>query len=109
MVSSLSPSRRPMVTIERITALLIALLLGVFLLGFLPPFVASFGYLVLVLVTIVVVRSVPVEPGAWLGLPDWCFRSAMWPPQTVIGGWLMLFTAVQRSAFFSSSSSSPPW
>jgi len=68
MVSSLSRSRRPMVTIERITALLIALLLGVFLLGFLPPFVASFGYLVLVLVTIVVVRSVPVEPGAWLGL-----------------------------------------
>jgi hypothetical protein len=31
-------------------------------------FLTSFGYLLLVLATIVVVRSVPVEPGAWLGL-----------------------------------------
>jgi hypothetical protein len=68
MVRSLVRPPRPVVTIERITALLIVLLLGVFLLGFLPPLFTSFGYLVLVLATIVVVRSVPVEPGAWLGL-----------------------------------------
>jgi hypothetical protein len=68
MVRSILGAPRPVVTIERITALLIGLLLGVFLLGFLPPFFISFGYLVLVLATIVAVRSVPVEPGAWLGL-----------------------------------------
>jgi hypothetical protein len=68
MVHFLARPSRPVVTIERITALMIVLLLGVFLLGFLPPYFTSFGYLVLVLATIVVVRSVPVEPGVWLGL-----------------------------------------
>jgi len=68
MIRFLARPSRPIVTIERITALLIVLLLGIFLLGFVPPFVTSFAYLMLVLATIIVVRSVPVEPGAWLGL-----------------------------------------
>jgi len=68
MVKPFSPSSPPVVTIERITVLLLAVLLGVFLVGLLPPFTTSVAYIVLVLATVVVVRSVPVEPGAWLGL-----------------------------------------
>lgn len=53
---------------EWITALLLVLLVGFILIGLLGVFPSSFVYLLFVLLTVVVVRSVPVEPGAWLGL-----------------------------------------
>ena len=68
MATLVSSPSSPIVTIVRIAALLIAVVVGVFLVGLLPPFTTSLAYIVFVLATIMVVRSVPVEPGAWLGL-----------------------------------------
>jgi hypothetical protein len=68
MVKQVSRQFSPRISIARMTALLVAVLVGLFLVGFLPPGTTSVAYLVLVLATIAVVRSVPVEPGAWLGL-----------------------------------------
>jgi hypothetical protein len=63
---SLRPSRR-LITIERIVAaLLILVALGV--LAYLAFFVAIAVYVAFLFATVLVVRSVPVEPGAWLGL-----------------------------------------
>lgn len=63
---SLLPSR-PVITVERVVAaLLILIALG--LVASLALFDAIVVYVVFVLVTIFVVRSVDVEPGAWLGL-----------------------------------------
>src|ERR1700687_2789735 len=64
---SLRPSR-PLITIERVVAALVVILIGFGLLTWLQVFDAAFLYLVFVLATAVVVRSVEVEPGAWLGL-----------------------------------------
>src|ERR1700736_3776471 len=63
---SLRPSR-PLITVERVVAaLLILIALG--LLASLAFFGTIAIYLLFVFVTILVVRSVAVEPGAWLGL-----------------------------------------
>jgi hypothetical protein len=63
---SLRPSR-PLITIERVVAaLLIVLALGV--VAWMAFFLTIALYLLFLLATILVVRSVPVEPGAWLGL-----------------------------------------
>jgi hypothetical protein len=48
-----------------ITLLIVVAVILMSLLGWVP---AGFAYLLFVLVTIFTVRSVPVEPGAWLGL-----------------------------------------
>lgn len=53
---------------EWITVVLLALLVGSILIGLFGAFPFSFVYLLFVLLTVFVVRSVPVEPGAWLGL-----------------------------------------
>src|ERR1700693_607405 len=68
MVTQVSRPSSPRISIARMIALLVPALLGLFLVGFLPPGATSLAYLVLLLATIAVVRSVPVEPGAWLGL-----------------------------------------
>jgi hypothetical protein len=68
MVAKVSHPSSPRISIARTTALVVAVLLGLFLVGFLPLGATSLAYLVLVLATIAVVRSGPVEPGAWLGL-----------------------------------------
>jgi hypothetical protein len=63
---SLRPSR-PLITVERVVAaLLILIALGV--LAWLAFFVAIAVYVAFVFATVLVVRSVRVEPGAWLGL-----------------------------------------
>lgn len=64
---SLRPSR-PLITIERVVAALIVLLIGFGLLAWFEIFDAGLIYVLFVLVTAFVVRSVEVEPGAWLGL-----------------------------------------
>jgi hypothetical protein len=64
---SLRPSR-PLITIERVVAALIFVLIGIGLLAGLGVLDAGLFYLIFVLVTAFVVRSVDVEPGAWLGL-----------------------------------------
>jgi len=63
---SLRPSR-PLITIERVVAALL-ILIGLGLVAWLAFFAAIALYLLFVLVTILVVRSVAVEPGAWLGV-----------------------------------------
>ena len=63
---SLRPSR-PLITVERgVAALLILVALG--LLAWLAFFVTIAVYLAFLFATVLVVRSIPVEPGAWLGL-----------------------------------------
>jgi hypothetical protein len=64
---SLRPSR-PLITIERVVAALVVVLIGFGLLLWFELFDAGLLYLMFVLVTAFVVRSVDVEPGAWLGL-----------------------------------------
>lgn len=64
---SLRPSR-PLITIERVVAALLLILIGFGLLAWLQVFDAAFLYLLFILATAFVVRSVAVEPGAWLGL-----------------------------------------
>ncbi|MDQ6884914.1 MAG: hypothetical protein M3077_11885, partial [Candidatus Dormibacteraeota bacterium] len=58
--------RIPTVTIQRVTAALVILIVGFWLLAGLFTFAFSSLYLVFIIVTILVVRSVPVQPGQWL-------------------------------------------
>lgn len=64
---SLRPSP-PLITIERVVAALVVLLIGLGVLASLAIFDAALVYMLFVLATILVVRSVDVEPGTWLGL-----------------------------------------
>jgi hypothetical protein len=64
---SLRPPR-PLITIERVVAALVLVLIGFGLLAWLQVIDGAFLYLLFVLATVFVVRSVDVEPGAWLGL-----------------------------------------
>lgn len=68
MVTQVSRPSSPRIPIARIIAVLVPVILGLLLVGFLPTGTTSLAYLALLLATIAVVRSVPVEPGAWLGL-----------------------------------------
>jgi hypothetical protein len=54
-------------TIQRVTAALVILIVGFWFLAGIWLFEFSSLYLVFIIVTILVVRSVPVQPGAWLG------------------------------------------
>jgi hypothetical protein len=67
MVTRSGRPPRPWFTVERVVAALL-ILIAVGLVIWLSLFAALALYLLFVLVTIVVVRSVPVEPGAWLGM-----------------------------------------
>ncbi|MEO6797131.1 MAG: hypothetical protein ABI401_13260 [Candidatus Dormibacter sp.] len=58
--------RIPTVTIQRVTAALVILIVGFWLLSGLFLFAFTTLYLVFIVVTILVVRSVPVQPGQWL-------------------------------------------
>jgi hypothetical protein len=59
---------RPLVTADRVVAALILILVGLGVLASMAVFGATFLYVVYLLVTVFVARSVPVEPGAWLGV-----------------------------------------
>jgi len=54
-------------TIQRVTATLVILIVGFWFLAGIWFFEFSSLYLVFIIVTILVVRSVPVQPGIWLG------------------------------------------
>ena len=56
----------PTITIQRITAALVLMIVGFWLIDGLFLFAFSGLYLVFIIVTILVVRSVPVQPGHWL-------------------------------------------
>ncbi len=58
--------RIPTITIQRVTAALVLLIVGFLLFAGLFLFAFSSLYLVFIIVTILVVRSVPVQPGQWL-------------------------------------------
>jgi len=58
--------RIPTITIQRLTAALVILIVGFWLLSGLFLFAFTTLYLVFIVVTILVVRSVPVQPGQWL-------------------------------------------
>jgi hypothetical protein len=64
---SLRPSRR-LITVDRVVAALVLLLIGFGLLVWLEVVDGTSLYVLFLLVTAFVVRSVEVEPGAWLGL-----------------------------------------
>ena len=68
MMTRLVRLPRPLVTAERVVAGLVIILLGFFLLAALPSWGFGAVWLVLVVATVGVVRRIPVEPGAWLGL-----------------------------------------
>jgi len=59
-------NRIPTITVPRVTAALVILILGFWILAGIPVFAFFSLYLVFVFATIVVVRSVPVQPGHWL-------------------------------------------
>jgi hypothetical protein len=64
---SLRPSP-PLITVERVVAAFVLVLVGFGLLASVAFFGATWLYFVYLLVTVFVVRSVAVEPGKWLGL-----------------------------------------
>src|ERR1700716_1146140 len=67
MTIQLPAGVRFQVTAARVTGALILLILGFMLLATLPGFYWITVYAVFVVATVFVVRSVPVEPGVWLG------------------------------------------
>jgi hypothetical protein len=68
MTTRLLRQSRPLITIERVVAALVVVLIGFTLLAWFEVFDAGLLYLIFVIVTAFVVRSVDVEPGTWLGL-----------------------------------------
>jgi hypothetical protein len=64
---SLRPSR-PLITVDRVVAALLVVLIGFGALVWLQVVDGAFLYLLFLLATAFVVRTVEVEPGAWLGM-----------------------------------------
>lgn len=68
MIARRPGPRHPAITAERIVAGLLIAIIGFFLVVSLQLFDTTTVYLLFVVATVIVVRSVPVEPGAWLGI-----------------------------------------